>query len=277
MFRPIAHGTVVLVTVILWCHASTAQSDEARRMLDLTHPFDEQTIYWPTEAGFRLDRGQAGVTDLGYYYVANRFTCAEHGGTHIDAPIHFFEGGQTVDEIPVERLVGPAVCVDVSQKCLADSDYQVTVEDFTDWEQAHDASLEDKIVLIRTGFGPYWPDRQKYLGTAEQGRAAVAKLHFPGLDPSAADWLIKRRHVRLVGIDTASIDHGQTRTFPTHVRLFRDNVPALENVAHLDRLPAEGFTIAALPMKIAGGSGGPCRIVAILGPQSIGDGATEPK
>jgi len=252
------------IVFVFWMPSAFAQTNSPERLIDLTHPFDAQTIYWPTEAGFKLERGKAGVTDQGYYYVANRFTCAEHGGTHIDAPRHFAEHGQTVDEIPIERLVGPAVCVDVSQKCLADPDYQVSVEDFTDWEQAHGKSLEDKIVLIRTGFGRYWPDRQKYLGTAEQGRAAVAKLHFPGLDAAAADWLISRRRVRMVGIDTASIDHGQTRTYPTHVRLFRDNVPALENVAQLDRLPAAGFTIAALPMKIAGGSGGPCRIVAIL-------------
>ena len=95
----------------------------------------------------------------------------------------------------------------------------------------------------------------------------MAKLHFPGLDPVAADWLVAKRHVRMVGIDTASIDHGQTRDYPTHVRLFRDNVPALENVANLDKLPPYGFTLAALPMKIAGGSGGPTRIVAILDAQ----------
>ena len=128
----------------------------------------------------------------------------------------------------------------------------------------HKATLEDRIVLIRTGFGRYWPDRAKYLGTAEQGKAAVAKLHFPGLDPAAADWLVTRRKIRMVGIDTASIDHGQTQNYPTHQRLFRDNVPALENVAAMDELPADKFTVIALPMKIGGGSGAPCRIVAML-------------
>lgn len=255
---------VSAIAFIVFLQSATAQTQSANRLIDLTHPFDSKTIYWPTEAGFKLERGKAGITDEGYYYVANRFECAEHGGTHIDAPRHFAEHGQTLDEIPVQRFVGPAVCVDVSRKCAVDPDYQVTVEDFQSWEQETGGSLEDKIVLIRTGFGHYWPDRKKYLGTAEQGRAAVAKLHFPGLDPAAADWLIRRRHIRMVGLDTASIDHGQTSTYPTHVRLFRDNVPALENVANLDQLPADGFTIAALPIKIAGGSGGPCRIVAIL-------------
>ena len=241
-----------------------AQSIPSGRMIDLTHTFDAKTIYWPTEEGFKLVPQAAGVTEQGYYYAANRFLCAEHGGTHIDAPIHFFKGGQTVDQLPLARLVGPGACVDVTQKCAADRDYQATVEDFEAWEKAHSATLDDRVVLIRTGFAQFWPDRQKYLGTAEQGKAGVAKLRFPGLDPAAADWLVSRRRIRAVGIDTASIDHGQTRDYPTHQRLFRDNVPALENVAAMDELPALGFTLIALPMKIGGGSGAPCRIIAIL-------------
>ncbi|MCI0335755.1 MAG: cyclase family protein [Planctomycetes bacterium] len=244
--------------------SAVAQSTETRVLVDLTHSFDETTIYWPTEQGFKLLRGPAGITEGGYYYAANRFACAEHGGTHIDAPIHFWKSGQTVDQIPLERLVGLGACIDVSQKCAMDRDYQVTVEDFEAWEAANEATLERRIVVIRTGFARYWPDREKYLGTSESGRAAVAKLSFPGLDPSAADWLITRRRIRMVGIDTASIDHGQTRNYPTHQRLFRDNVPALENVANTDRLPANKFRIVALPMKIGGGSGAPCRVVAIL-------------
>ena len=246
----------ILAGVAFTCMAMSNQA-VSQQMIDLTHPFDESTIYWPTEEGFKLLRGPAGVTEGGYFYAANRFMCAEHGGTHIDAPIHFFEKGQTVEKIPVERLIGPGACVDVSQKCAADRDYQVTVEDFQNWEAANKASLERRIVLIRTGFGRYWPDREKYLGTKENGKAAVAKLHFPGLDPSAADWLVARRHIRMVGIDTASIDYGQTQNYPTHQRLFRDQVPALENVADVTKLPADNFTIVALPMKIGGGSGRP--------------------
>jgi kynurenine formamidase len=253
-----------VVFAVVSSHACEATSPDISRVIDLTHTFDETTIYWPTEEGFKLLRGPAGVTDGGYYYSANRFMCAEHGGTHIDAPIHFWKGGQTVDQLPLERLIGPAACVDVSTKCAADRDYQVAVEDFESWESANKATLKDRIVLIRTGFGRYWPDRETYLGTNETGRAAVAKLHFPGLDPAAADWLIARRQVRMVGIDTASIDHGQTQDYPTHVRLFRDNVPALENVGQMEKLPAGIFRIVALPMKIGGGSGAPCRVIAII-------------
>jgi kynurenine formamidase len=256
--------TIVLMTVVLQPAVAQKKQSNGEHLIDLTHSFDDQTIYWPTEDGFKLIREAAGISDKGYYYAANRFMCAEHGGTHIDAPIHFFEKGQTVDQVPLDRLVGPGACVDVSAKCAADRDYQVAVEDFEKWEADNKASLEKRIVLIRTGFGRHWPGRQKYLGTAEQGKAAVAKLHFPGLDPAAAEWLIARRQIRAVGIDTASIDHGQTRTYPTHQRLFRDAVPAFENVAAMEKLPANNFRVIALPMKIKGGSGAPCRIVAIL-------------
>jgi kynurenine formamidase len=254
----------ILAAALVWLTTSMAHAIQSDRLVDLTHPFDAQTIYWPTEEGFKLISEAGGVTEQGYYYAANRFVCAEHGGTHIDAPRHFAEQGQTVDQLPLERLVGPAVRINVEKECAANPDYQVTVEDLQSWELFNGVSLEDKIVLLYTGFGSRWPDREKYLGTAETGRAAVAKLHFPGLDPAAADWLVSKRNIRMVGIDTASIDHGQTREFLTHQRLFRDNVPALENVANLDQLPAYGFTLYALPMKIAGGSGGPTRIVAVL-------------
>jgi kynurenine formamidase len=254
----------LLLSVLLQPVIAQQKPDESERFIDLTHAFDDQTVYWPTEDGFTLIRESAGFTEKGYFYAANRFMCAEHGGTHIDAPIHFYRQGQTVDQIPLDRLIGPGACVDVMAKCAADRDYQIVVEDFEKWEADNKATLESRILLIRTGFGRYWPDRQKYLGTAEQGKAAVAKLRFPGLDPAAADCLVTRRRICAVGIDTASIDHGQTRDYPTHQRLFRDGVPAFENVAALDKLPADKFRIVALPMKIKGGSGAPCRIVALL-------------
>jgi kynurenine formamidase len=176
-------------------------------VVDLTHPFDAQTIYWPTETGFVLQKGSAGFTERGYFYMANRFSAPEHGGTHIDAPIHFFKAGQTVDQIPLRRLVGVGVCVDVAQKCSADRDYLVTVEDLRAWEENHKITLEEKIVFISTGYTRWWPNRAEYLGTAATGRTAVSQLHFPSLDPAAATWLATQRRIKVVGIDTASIDH----------------------------------------------------------------------
>ena len=234
------------------------------RIVDLTHPFDAGTIYWPTEAGFVLTPEHRGVTDKGYFYASNALCTPEHGGTHVDAPVHFWADGATVDAIPLERLVGPAVVVDVSEKARANRDYQVTADDFVAWERKNGVIPKGAIVLIRTGFGAAWPDRVRYLGTDERGVEAVAKLHFPGLSAHAAVWLAEVRKIHAVGLDTASIDHGPSTLFETHVALFSRGVPAFENVANLDQLPAKGFTVIALPMKIAGGSGGPLRIVAML-------------
>jgi kynurenine formamidase len=234
------------------------------RLVDLTHPFDERTIYWPTEKGFELQKATAGVTAKGYYYAANRFAAAEHGGTHLDAPIHFFKAHRTVDQIPLEQLVGEGVVVDVSQKCADNPDYEIGVADLRGWEEKHRRQLVDVIVLLRTGYGSRWPDHQRYLGTEATGPGAIQKLHFPGLGPDAARWLVEQRHVKAVGIDTASIDYGQSTHFQSHVRLFEHNIPALENVARLDELPEQGFVVVALPMQIAGGTGAPLRIIAAI-------------
>ncbi len=232
-------------------------------IVDLSHAYAADTIYWPTDTqGFVLENLAAGTTDAGYYYAANRFSTAEHGGTHIDAPIHFAEGKPTVDQIPLERLVGPGVVIDVSEKAAADRDYRVDVADFEGWEARHGPLPAGAIVLLRTGYGRHWGDRANYLGTELTGPEAVPQLHFPGLDPGAAKWLVEQRNVAAVGLDTPSIDYGQSTLFDSHVILFEAEIPAFENVANLDRLPAKDFLVVALPMKIEGGSGGPLRIIA---------------
>jgi len=245
--------------------AASAVADRGATVVDLTHPFDRDTIYWPTDTqGFVLETVSQGMTDKGYYYEAHRFAAAEHGGTHIDAPIHFAEGRWTVDEIPLERLIGPGVVVDVTAAAADNRDYLVGVADFERWEAAHGQLPDGAIVLLDTGYGRGWPDRAAVLGTALRGEQAIPELHFPGLDPAAARWLVEERSIAAVGLDTPSIDYGQSTLFESHRTLFAANVPAFENVAHLEALPADGFTVVALPMKIAGGSGGPLRIVAVM-------------
>ncbi len=231
--------------------------------IDLTHDFSAETIYWPTARPFSLEVVSAERTPAGYYYAANDFSASEHGGTHLDAPVHFAEGRHTADQIPLQRLVGPAAVVDVSAQAEADRDYRVDARALGRWESEHGRVDERTIVLIRTGWSSRWPDKVRYLGTARTGPEAVRELHFPGIDSSAARWLAERR-VKAVGIDTPSIDYGQSTTFDTHQILFAQNIPAFENVAHLDRLPATGAFVVALPMKIRGGSGGPLRIAAVV-------------
>ena len=232
------------------------------RVIDLSHPFDASTVYWPTAEGFKLDTDFEGMTDKGYFYSAYRYSAAEHGGTHLDAPVHFAKGRNHVDEIPLEQLMGNGIVIDVSSQCAANPDYLVSVADFQNWERRNGRIRPDTIVFLRTGFGKRYPDRKSYLGTEERGADAVAKLHFPGLDPAAARWLTQNRSIKAIGLDTASIDYGQSTLFESHRILMEKNIPAFENVANLELLPAKGFSVIALPMKIKGGSGGPLRIVA---------------
>lgn len=244
--------------------ADDASAGLDQEIVDLSHAYDEAAIFWPTAETFRLDTVADGITPGGYYYAANNFFTSEHGGTHIDAPVHFAQGRQSVDQIPLDRLMGRAVVIDVTAAAAGNADYQVQTDDFLRWEAAHGRIPSDAIVLLRTGFAARWPDAARYLGTAARGEAAVADLHFPGLHPDAAKWLIEERPIRAIGIDTASIDYGQSTGFETHRILYARNLPAFENLASLERLPATGATVIALPMKIKGGSGAPLRAIALL-------------
>lgn len=233
-------------------------------IVDLSHAYDAQTIVWPTSDPFRLEKTFDGVTPQGFYYASNNFAGAEHGGTHLDAPVHFARGAHTVEQIPIERFVGTAFVIDVTAQAERDRDYQVSVDDLLRVEREQGEIPRDAILLVRTGFSRHWPDAGRYLGTAARGADAVKDLHFPGLHPEAARWLVANRPIRAIGIDTASIDHGPSTLYESHRALFERNVPAFENLTALERLPARGAFVVALPMKIGGGSGAPLRAIAIL-------------
>ncbi len=255
---------VILLALEVPAMAQRRRAFPPDRLVDLTYAFDANSVYWPTAEQFKLETDFEGMTDKGYFYSAYRYSAAEHGGTHLDSPVHFAKGRASVDQLTLEQLMGPAIVIDVTAQCGANPDYLVSVADFQNWERRNGRIQWGTIVLLRTGFGKYYPDAKNYLGTNERGAAAVAKLHFPGLDPAAARWLTENRTIKAIGLDTASIDRGQSTLFESHRILFEKNIPAFENVANLDRLPAKGFSVIALPMKIKGGSGGPLRIVALF-------------
>lgn len=233
------------------------------KIIDLSHSFDANTIYWPTPpSGFELTQLHKGPTKGGFFYYANAFCSPEHGGTHLDAPMHFAEGRWTSSDIPPERFVGPAVVIDVAEKASKDPDYTLTPADIADWEAAHGRIAEGTIVLLRTGWSSRWPDKKAYLGDDTPGDAS--NLHFPSFGPEAATLLVQERHVRLIGVDTASVDNGPSHDFLVHRIVAAANVAGLENLKDLDRLPPTGAWVIALPMKIARGSGGPARIIALL-------------
>jgi len=235
------------------------------RWVDLTHAFDEGTIYWPNDpAGFELVTEFAGTTEGGWYYSSNKLCAPEHGGTHLDAPVHFAEKGLSTDGIPLEQMVGPACVVDVSGIVGENAGHLVSVPEVDAWEAEHGRIPEGSIVLFHTGWGRHYDDRVKCLGTAKTGDEALPELRFPGIDPALAQWLVDHRAPKAVGLDTPSLDFGQSTDFRTHRILAAGNIPGFENVANLGALPPRGAFVMALPMKIRGGTGGPLRIVACL-------------
>jgi kynurenine formamidase len=233
------------------------------RIIDLTHAYNAKTVYWPTAPSrFSLERLAYGPTEAGYFYSAYRLSTPEHGGTHLDAPAHFSEKGLTAEAIPLERLMGSAVVIDVSSQAAASRDYRLTREDVLAFEKQHGRIEQRTIVLLRTGWSRHWPDAKAYLGDDTPNDAT--KLSFPGYGEDAARFLVEDRQVGVLGVDTASIDYGRSTDFLVHRIAAARNVPGFENLTNLEQLPPRGATAIALPMKIEGGSGGPLRIVALV-------------
>ena len=253
------------VLIALSACATTSRSIDlaSAELVDLTWPFDETTLYWPTSpSSFELKELAYGRTPGGWFYSSYAICTPEHGGTHLDAPIHFAEGRRTADQIPLRQLIAPAIVIDATTKTTTDADYRLTAGDVRAWERNHGPIEPGVIVLLRTGWGKRWPDRKAYFGDDTPG--STENLHFPSYGEDAARLLVTERRVAALGVDTPSIDYGQSKDFIVHQVANGENVPGLENVANLERVPARGAWVFALPMKIGKGSGGPVRIVAAL-------------
>ena len=257
----VAIGLVALAGAVRIAFAAGAAIDPTK-IVDLTYTFDAQTIYWPTEHPFVHEFEHFGMEPGGYFYAAAKYAAPEHGGTHMDAPIHFNRNGLTLDQVPLSELVGPAAVIDFSARAASDPDATLNVTDIQQWETAHGEIPDGAIVVARSGWGRFWPDKQRYLGTAKPGD--VAHLRFPGFSPEAVDFFLTKRHVSAIAIDTPSMDPGISKDFPVHRRWLGANKPGFENVANADKLPPAGATIFCIPMKIGKGTGGPTRIFAIL-------------
>jgi len=231
-------------------------------LVDLSHSYGENTLYWPTSpTAFEKEELAYGVSEDGWFYSSYSVCTPEHGGTHIDAPIHFSEGGNSTEKIPLSSLIAPAVVINVSEKAAADRNYRLTAADVLEFENEHGKIAVGTIVLMRTDWSEHWPDAIAYLGDDTPGDAS--KLQFPGFGAEATRLLAEERKVAMLGVDTASVDYGKSQDFIVHRIGAAQGVANLENLSNLSQLPATGATILALPMKIEGGSGGPVRVVAL--------------
>jgi kynurenine formamidase len=242
----------------------TCKTKTKGKLLDMTYVYDENTIYWPTARGFELKKIAWEVGEAGYWYASNEYSASEHGGTHADAPIHFAEHGRTIDQIPLEEWIGPAVKIDVTAKCENDRDYLLSVDDITDWEEQNGQIPDGAWVIMYTGIDTkFYPDKLKVLGTEKIGEEALPELSFPGYSPESIEFLVNERNLTGIAIDTPSIDYGKSKDFRVHQILFAADKLALENIANLDKLPVKGATLYVIPMLIKDGTGAPARVFAI--------------
>jgi len=236
--------------------------------IDLTHPVGAGlTIQWPTANKFNFSIVYRGATDGGYHYESNDFAQSEHAGTHLDAPAHFFADRWHTHEIPFHRLMGPACVVDLTEKTKESLDSRLEVDDLLAWEAKHGRIPAGGVVILRSGRSQLYETPEQYLGypngAPPNGLGDTKNLHFPGFHPAAAEWLVRNRDIVGVGLDTPSIDYGQSSDFQTHRILSEANIWGLENLNDLHYLPDTGYTVYAMVHKLKDGSGGPARVMAL--------------
>jgi kynurenine formamidase len=251
---------VLMVTAIANAHSAAAF--DTSKVVDLTYSFDSDTIYWPTEKPLQHEFEKFGDSGEGYFYASGKYAAPEHGGTHLDAPIHFNKNGIYADQVPLANCIGPAAVIDFSARAAKDPDAMLSVDDIKAYEEKYGRIPDGAIVVARSGWGKFWPGKKRYLGTDTPGD--VADLHFPGYSPEAADWLMKNRNLAAIAIDTASLDRGASKDFKVHQIWLGSNKPGFENIAYADKLPPKGATIFCIPMKLGKGTGGPTRVFALM-------------
>ncbi|MFQ5964600.1 MAG: cyclase family protein [Candidatus Scalinduaceae bacterium] len=259
--------SLTLVSITLtFCHSNFATSSTSLEdvmhgnytIIDMTYPLNSNNAYWPGPlySPFKYET-LATLERNGVF--SGIYSTPEHLGTHIDAPNHFENNQLSVDQLPLKTLIGPAAVIDISTKVEVNSDYQLTVKDIILWEKSNSQIEDGSIILLNTGWWKKWNDYEKYKNADENG-----KLHFPGYSEDAARFLVEKRNIKGIGIDTLSVDYGISSDFGVHHIINGAGKYILENIANIDMLPPTGAMLIIAPIKIEGGSGGQTRIWAIL-------------
>lgn len=231
------------------------------RIVDLTHAHSDETIAWPTYPDINhtiLYRGM--YTD--FWLEQNYYRTPDHAGTHLDAPAHFKENAERTHSIPMEKLVGPGVVINVKEKVKINKDYLVSVQDLVVWESKYGQIPKGAVVLMNSGWDKFHPNKSLVFGT--RNTTDPNTFHFPSFHEDAADWLVKNRKIHILGVDTPSTDFAQSATYPVHLILAKAGISGLENVANLDMIPEHGTMVFAAVFKLYDGSGGPTRVFATI-------------
>ncbi len=222
------------------------------KIVDLSHALHKDIPVWPGDPPFKTE--QAASHTVEKYYL-NKFCMGEHTGSHFGAPVHFNADGQCVDQIEGHRLVQPVVKIDVS--CFAAPDFLVQPQHVLDWQQVH-GKIDKGTVLFQTGWSKYWDDHAAYWGGTSHDR-----LHFPGISPACVELLLDFG-IAGIGIDTGGIDGGQSRSFRANKLLARQQKYHLENLTRLELIPETGALLFIGVLPLCGGSGSPCRVLAVF-------------
>jgi kynurenine formamidase len=234
-------------------------SDGRNAVVDMTYPVSDKFPAWPGDDHAFEAKANATVEKDGYF--TRSFWMLEHYGTHMDAPAHFPPGKVTLDQIADTHFFGPAVVIDVRDEASKVPDYRLTVVRVKKWEAMNGEIPRGAIVVLRSGWGSRVPDAARY-----RNMDANKVMHFPGYSVESAKLLIERGVVGL-GIDTLSVDYGPSKNFEVHHVDLPAGLYNLENLAHTEDLPESGAYIVAAPIKLEGGSGGACRVFAVLPPK----------
>ncbi|CAL1538915.1 unnamed protein product [Lymnaea stagnalis] len=255
-------GLALVITGICVKGTAASCSPGDYRVVDLSHNLDRNSLSFPFNVSFELSILFRGLEPEGYWFELNKISTLEHMGTHLDAPGHTFKGSWRVHQIPVDRLVGPGVVIDVRAQVAKNSDYRLSVLDIERWERLYGAIPNGAIVFMWSGWDVRYPDKFLTFNSITPGN--ISTFHFPGFHPDAVRWLLRYRNISMIGVDTPSTDYGQSKNLEVHQLTGGANVMGLENVNNLCQVPPSGATIVVPPMKVFDGSGVPVRILALV-------------
>jgi kynurenine formamidase len=250
-----AAGAAGVTATLLPAPVEARGKDRRRhRSVDLTHTF---AAGFPMYTGNEPTRRAVTTIPVNGFY-GQEWTFGEHSCTHMDAPGHFVAGGRLTPEITTRELMLPVAVIDISRRARSDPDAEVTVEDLKHYERRHGRIPKNAAVFMYSGWEKRLPDGDAYKNADSSGT-----YHFPGFGIEAAEALLDRRRVRAIGVDTLSLDPGNSTTFDVHVAWLGADRFGIENLANLGKLRPSGATafIGVIPWEE--GSGGPCRVIAL--------------
>src|SRR5262249_10520742 len=256
---------VVLVTIcvcgtIITIAGSSQGPIRQAHMVDLTHTLSGAFPIVPVP-GLTFPFDQKPIASLAKNGVfAEEWHLIAHNGTHMDAPIHYIDGGRSMEGYDVRELIVPAAVIDIHERAASDRDAQLRVEDIKRWEGRYGRIQAGAAVLMYSGWDrKATEDPAGFVGIDNSGTT-----HFPTVSAEAVGFLVKERDIAGIGVDTLSFDQVEpTQKAAAHKVLLGANKWGIECIAHLMDIPARGATIFAGALKVKGASASPIRLIAM--------------